>query len=134
MNNPRVCIGAHYYSFEPLAAISYMTETGWEASAKLMYNVKTTNPVTGYHSGQDLHADYAAGRHFGNWMFGATGCALKQVTVDTLNGQTVAAAAGLWDASRRGQVLAIGPSAGYTNKHHVIFMAQWQHETRSGSR
>ena len=72
--------------------------------------------------------DYLVGRHFGRWMAGSTGFALKQVSDDTVNGQSVPATPGLWDAGRRGQVLAIGPSAGYTNKRHMTFMAQWQHE------
>jgi hypothetical protein len=128
-SDPRVSVGAHYYSFEPVVAFSYMSKAGWEASTKLMYNVKTTNQATNYHSGQEFHMDYVAGRHFGSWMFGGTGYALKQVTDDTVNGQVVADAPGLWDGGRRGQVFAVGPSAGYTNKRHLTFMAQWQHET-----
>ena len=128
-SDPRVSIGAHYYSFEPVAAFSYMPKTGWEASTKLMYNLKTTNPATNYHSGQEFHADYLVGKHFGNWMVGGSGYALRQVSDDAVNGQTVPAAAGLWDAGRKGQVVAIGPSTGYTNKRHMTFIAQWQHET-----
>jgi hypothetical protein len=128
-SDPRVCVGAHYYSFEPLLAFSYLPKAGWEASAKLMYNLKTTNQLTNYHSGQEFHVDYVAGRHVGPWLFGATGYAVKQLTDDTVNGQTIAAAAGMWDAGRRGQVLAVGPSIGYTSKRHMTFMAQWQHET-----
>jgi len=128
-NDPRVSIGAHYYSFEPLVAFSYMPKAGWEASTKLMYNLKTTNAATNYHSGQDFHMDYLVGRHVGSWMIGASGYALKQVTDDRVNGQTMAAVPGLWDTGRRGQVLAVGPSIGYNNKHHMSFIAQWQHET-----
>jgi hypothetical protein len=128
-DDPRVSIGAHYYSFEPLVAISYMPKTGWEVSTKLMYNVKTTNPSTNYHSGQEFHMDYVAGRHFGDWMLGGSGYALKQVTGDAVDGQTVPAEPGMWDAGRRGQVLAVGPSVGYTNRIHMTFIAQWQHET-----
>jgi len=128
-NDPRVSLSAHYYGFEPLVAFSYLPKSGWEASTKLMYNVKTTNQATNYHSGQEFHMDYLAGKHFGRWMFGGSGYALKQLTDDTANGQTVAAVPGLWDAGRRGQVVAIGPSAGYTNKRHMTFMTQWQHET-----
>jgi len=35
----------------------------------------------------------------------------------------------MWDAGRRGQVFAAGPSLGYANKRHMTFMAQRQHET-----
>lgn len=128
-NDPRISIGAHYYSFEPLLAFSYMPKAGWEASAKLMYNLKTTNPATNYHSGQEFHMDYLVGKHVGNWMIGATGYTVEQVTDDTVNGQTLPAVPGLWDSGRRGRVLAVGPSVGYTNKHHMSFIANWQHET-----
>jgi hypothetical protein len=128
-SDPRVSVGAHYYGFEPALAFSFMPKSGWEASAKLMYNLKTTNQATNYHSGQEFHMDYLAGKHFGGWMFGASGYVLTQVTDDTVGGESVAATPGLWGAGRRGQVFAAGPSAGYTNKRHMTFMAQWQHET-----
>jgi hypothetical protein len=128
-NDPRVSIGAHYYSFEPILALSFLPKSGWEASTKLMYNLKTTNPATNYHSGQEFHADYAVGKHVGGWIVGANGYVLKQTTNDTVNGQMVPAAPGLWDAGREGQVFAIGPGAAYTNRSHVSFITQWQHET-----
>jgi hypothetical protein len=128
-NDARVSLGANYYGFDPLFAVSYMPPSGWEASVKLMYNLKTTNQATNYHSGQEFHTDYAAGRHLGKWMVGGTGYFLKQTTDDTINGLIAPASPGLWDAGRRGQVLAFGPSAGYTNSRHMIFMADWQHET-----
>jgi len=129
LTDPRLSISAHYYSFEPVLAVSYMPKSGWEASTKLMYNIKTTNQATNYHSGQEFRVDYLAGKHFGSWMFGGSGYALKQVTDDTVNGQIVPDTPGLWDAGRRGQVIAAGPSAGYTTRRHMTFMAQWQHET-----
>jgi hypothetical protein len=133
-NDPRVSIGANYYGFDPLFAFSLMPKSGWEASAKLMYNLKTTNPTTNYHSGQDFHTDYAIGKHLGRWMIGATGYALAQTTSDTINGQIVPAAAGLWDSGHKGDVFSIGPSAGYTNSRHMIFLADWQHETLVSNR
>jgi hypothetical protein len=128
-NDPRVSIGAHYYSLEPVFAFSYLPKSGWEASTKIMYNLKTTNQATDYHSGQEFHMDYLAGKHLGSWMFGGTGYFLKEVTDDTIGGQVVTAIPSLWDEGRRGQVVAIGPSVGYTNKRHMTFIAQWQHET-----
>jgi hypothetical protein len=104
--DPRVSVGAHYYSFEPVFAFSYLPKSGWELSSKLMYNIKTTNQATDYHSGADFHMDYLAGKHLGHWMLGASGYALKQTTGDTVDGQTVPAVPGLWDAGRMGQVFA----------------------------
>jgi hypothetical protein len=128
-NDARVSIGSNYYGFEPLFGVSWLPKSGWETSVKLMYDLKTTNQATNYHSGQEFHTDYAAGKHVGSWMVGGTGYFLKQTTDDTVAGQIAAAAPGLWDAGRRGQVLAIGPSLGYTNKRHILFMVDWQHET-----
>jgi hypothetical protein len=128
-SDARVSIGANYYGFDPLFAFSYMPNSGWEGSAKVMYNLKTTNPATKYHSGQECHVDYAVGKHIGGWMIGVTGYALKQTTDDTVNGQIVPASPGMWSAGRRGQVIAIGPSAGYHSRHNVTLMAQWQEET-----
>ena len=127
-SDPRISIGANYYSFEPLLALSYMPKSAWEASVKIMYNLKTTNQATNYHSGQDFHLDYLVGRHLGRWMLGATGYALKQVTPDTVEGQTVPAESGMWDAGREGRVLAAGPSIGYRSRSDLTFTAQWQHE------
>lgn len=128
-NDSRISIGANYYGFDPLFAISYMPKSDWELSVKVMYNLKTSNPVTDYHSGQEFHTDYAAGKHFGSWMVGMTGYAVKQTTDDTIAGHVVPASAGLWSAGRRGQVLAIGPSIGYSTKTGMTFMADWQQES-----
>ena len=133
-NDPRVCVGAHYYSFEPILALSYMPKSGWEASAKLMYNIKTTNQATNYHSGQELHADFVAGKHLGAWMLGTQGYAVKQMTDDTISGTTVAAQPGIFDTGRRGQVLGVGPSVAYETKSHMSFMTSWQHETLTRNR
>jgi len=127
-SDPRVSIGANYYTFEPVVALSYLPKSGWEASAKLMYDFHTTNGATDYHSGQEFHMDYLAGKHLGAWMVGGSGYFLEQVTDDTSDGLVVPAVPGFWTTGRRGQVFALGPSAGYTNKHHMTFITQWQHE------
>jgi hypothetical protein len=128
-NDPRVSIGANYFSFEPVFAVTYFLKGGWETSAKLMYNTKTTNSRTDYHSGDEFHVDYAAGKHIGTWVIGASGYVVKQMTDDTVAGKLVAEAPGFWTAGRAGQALAVGPSVAYTNKRHMTFIAQWQHET-----
>lgn len=128
-DDARVSIGANYYTFEPIVALTYLPKSGWEASAKLMYDFHTTNGATNYHSGQEYHMDYLAGKHLGPWMAGACGYFLEQVTNDTSNGVVVPAVPGMWSTGRRGQAFAFGPSVGYENKHHLTFIAQWQHET-----
>lgn len=128
-NDTRVSTGANYYSFEPVLALSYLSESGWDGSVKLMYNIKTRNKDTDYQSGDEFHADYWLGKHAGPWSYGLGGYYLKQTTDDKQNGQVVAAAPGVYSQGRRGQVLAIGPSVGYTTPQGVSLIAQWQHET-----
>lgn len=127
-NDPRLCVGAHYYSFEPIVAFTLMPASGWEVSAKLMYNTKTQNKTTSYQSGDEFHMDYAVGKHVGPWSIGASGYFLEQVTDDRVGGAAAAAAPGLWSQGRRGQVFAAGPSISYTNKRHMTFVAQWHPE------
>jgi len=127
-SDPRVSISANYYTFEPIVAFSYLPKSGWEASAKLMYDFHTTDGATNYHSGQEYHMDYLAGKHLGAWMVGGSGYFLEQTTNDSVQGVVVPAVPGFWTAGRRGQVFAFGPSAGYENKHHMTFITQWQHE------
>lgn len=135
---PRRSIGAHYWSFEPLLAITYLSDTGWEASAKFMYNIKTSNtgfkpapdaPSMDYHSGDEFHTDFALGRHTGPWTFGVSGYYLQQTTDDELEGEPISSTLGPWSEGRKGRVLAFGPSVNYASKGGTQFIAQWQHET-----
>jgi hypothetical protein len=127
-NDGRTSIGANYISVEPLVILTWLPKSGWETTGKFMYNIKTTNQATNYHSGQEFHADYSLGHHFGDWISGVTGYWLKQTTDDKSAGAIAPAVHGLWDAGRRGQVFAIGPSIAYVNRRHAIFIADWQHE------
>lgn len=126
--DPRRCVGAHYVSFEPIAAFTLLPAKGWETSAKLMYNTKLENSATHYRSGDEFHMDYAVGKHAGPWTIGASGYVVKQVTDDRVAGKAASAVPGLWTEGRRGQAVAVGPSLSYTNKQHMTFVVQWQPE------
>ena len=127
-SDPRRSVGAHYTSFEPVFATTYLDDAGWEVSAKFMYNIKTRNHATDYRSGDEFHVDWLLGRNVGRWGIGLAGYYLKQVTDDRQDGQVVAAADGLWSEGRRGQVVGLGPSLKYTTAGHTSFIAQWQKE------
>jgi hypothetical protein len=58
--------GAGYWSIEPLVALTYLSDDGYEASAKLMYNIKSENDDTDYESGDEFHMDYTLAKHSGN--------------------------------------------------------------------
>ncbi|MDD3327969.1 MAG: transporter [Zoogloea sp.] len=121
-NDPRTSIGANYYSYEPIYAVTWLPKGGWEVSGKFMYNMKSRNDDTKYQSGDEFHMDYLVGKHVGEWAFGISGYYLKQTTDDKQNGVKVA-------NGNRGQVFAFGPSVKYSAKNGSMFIAQWQHET-----
>lgn len=138
----RRSIGVNYWALEPLLAVTWLGDTGWEASGKFMYNIKSKNrayrPAPGaekldYHSGQEFHVDYLLGKHFGNWGLGVAGYYLKQTTSDRVDGHVIGATPG-WSKGRRGQVLAYGPSVSYRIKPGVAVSMQWNHESRVRNR
>lgn len=139
---PRRSIGSNHWSLEPLLATTWLSDGGWEVSAKFMYNIKTKNrayratPRAGkqsYHSGQDFHVDYLLGRHFGRWGVGVAGYYLKQTTSDRVSGHTVAGTPA-FSSGRRGQVLAYGPALSYSPRPGLAFSLQWNHESRVRNR
>lgn len=141
--DPRKSIGANYWSIEPIFAVTWMSDDGWEVSAKFMYNIKSENkdfrPATGapkmdYQSGDEFHMDYLVGKRFGPWGVGVSGYYLKQLTNDEIDGSKIAANPGFWSAGRKGQVFAAGPSVSYTNKSGTHFIGQWHHETEVENR
>lgn len=118
--NPQKSIGTNYWSIEPLFAVTWLSEKGWEVSSKFMYNIKSTNKKfraaigelkRDYTSGDEFHIDFLVGKRFGLWGTGLSGYYLKQTTNDKLDGQTISSVLGPWSAGRKGEVLAIGPRA-----------------------
>ena len=126
--DPRVSIGSGAWSIIPAYGMSVLPHSGWDLSGKFHYDVHLKDPADDYRSGQEFHADYLAGRHFGPWGLAAAGYVVKQFTDDRSNGVSVPAVPGLYSAGRRGQAFSIGPSAMYMNKSHMIFIAQYMHE------
>ena len=135
--DPRQSIGANYWSIEPIFAFTWLSQGGWEVSAKLMYNIKGGNddfrasPGAArqkYDSGDDFHMDYLVGRRFGPWGVGLSGYYLKQTGDDKVDGEVIDALPGVWSRGRRGEVLAAGPSLTYSTKGGTMLIAQWQHE------
>ena len=139
----RRSIGANYWSFEPLAAVTWLNNDGWEASAKFMYNIKTKNSdfrpdpaakKVDYKSGQEFHMDYLLGKHFGQWGVGVSGYYLKQTTNDKVDGHKLGSEAGPWSSGRKGQVFAYGPTVSYTTGSGVMISGQWNHESKVRNR
>jgi len=140
---PIKSIGANYWSVEPVFAVTWLNEAGWEVSGKFMYNFKMKNkdfrpapgaPKMDYESGDEFHMDYLVGKRFGPWGVGLSGYYVKQTTNDKLEGDTISSALGPWSSGRKGEVFAIGPSVSYTTQGGTMFIGQWQHETEAENR
>jgi hypothetical protein len=127
-------VGRNYWTFEPILAGTYVTDSGYEASAKLMYDINTRNDEASkltapgtktYLSGHEFHADYALGKKIGNFNLGMAGYYYQQVTNDEANGATV--------PDSKGRVIAFGPALKYDYKN-MAFSLKYQFETLAENR
>lgn len=124
MANP----GRHYWTFEPIVAMTYLSDQGIELSGKFMYDFNTKNQDTDYLSGQEFHFDYTVGYHVNkDWALGLGGYYYQQITDDELHGSKVA------PDGFKGQVFAVGPQAMYNYKN-MSFTLKWQIETLAENR
>ncbi len=114
-------VGRNYWTFEPVAAFTFLSDEGFEASAKFMYAFNTENKDTDYKSGQEFHVDYTLGYHTGPWSLGLGGYYYKQTTKDKVDGDTFL-------DGFKGQAFAFGPQVKYDYKN-MSFTLKWQHET-----
>ena len=103
--------GRNYWTFEPVAGVTYVTDGGTDFSAKLMYDFNIENPDTDYTSGNELHMDYTVGHKFGAFSAGAGGYWYQQVTADEAGGDSTAF------PMEKGRALAIGPQVKYEYKN-----------------
>ncbi|WP_421867816.1 SphA family protein [Motiliproteus sp.] len=99
-------IGANYWSFEPVLAMTLLSDSGYELSFKAMYNIKLENEDTDIKSGEELKVDYHVGKriqseNWGEVGFGIGGYYVNQLTEDENNGVKI--------AGTDGQVFAAGP-------------------------
>lgn len=74
-------IGAPFYTFQPELLVSYLKD-GWTLSANFALEINTANSITGYTSGDALHAEFQATKRIGKWTVGPVGYYVGQVTDD----------------------------------------------------
>lgn len=126
-------IGRNYWTFEPIVAGTYLTDNGFEVSAKLMYDINTRNNdaslmaqgAQNYLSGQEFHLDYTLAKKIDNFSAGLTGYYYQQVTEDEANGVKT--------NDRKGKVFAFGPALKYDYKN-MAFSLKYQFETAAENR
>jgi hypothetical protein len=114
-------IGRNYWTFVPIVAATYMSDSGFELSGKFMYDINTENHANSYQSGNEFHFDYTLAKKFNTFSVGAGGYFYKQVTNDEQNGVKVGS------DGNKGQVFAIGPQFKYDYKN-MSFAFKYQKE------
>jgi hypothetical protein len=115
-------IGRNYWTIAPILAPTYLSDGGFEVSAKFQYFFNTENSDTKYTSGNEFLCDYLIGQHVGNWKFGLNGFIYKQITDDEQNGAKVGT------DGNKGQSISYGPAIQYNYKN-MFFNAKYQMDT-----
>nr|WP_320015867.1 transporter [uncultured Desulfobacter sp.] len=118
-------IGRNYWTVAPIAVVTYLSDSGFELSAKLQYLINFENSDTDYTTGQEFICDYTVGQHIGNWMFGLNGMLYFQTTDDELSGSDV--------SDSKGKALSIGPAIQYNYKN-MFFNVKVQFDTNVENR
>lgn len=106
-------LGRNYWTFEPVFAFTYLSDTGWEVSSKFMYDINTENEATDYTSGQEFHFDYLLGKKISAWSLGVGGYYYVQLTDDKAVGVD----------GNLGKVFAYGPQIKYDYKKTSFILA-----------
>ena len=87
---------------------------------KTMFDHNYENNDTQYRSGNELHADFVAAKHFGNWGVGIGGYTYKQLTGDSGDGAVF--------GDFKGRATALGPQLTYTAASGLNIQGRYQHE------
>nr|WP_319394592.1 transporter [uncultured Desulfobacter sp.] len=109
----------NYWTVAPIAVGTYISDSGFEFSAKLQYLMNSENSDTDYTTGNEFICDYLIGQHLGNWMFGVNGVFYLQTTDDESSGN---------DVGNRGKAFSIGPALQYNYKN-MFFNVKVQFDT-----
>lgn len=118
-------LGRNYWTVAPVIIPTYISNTGFEISAKMQYLINFENSDTDYTTGHEFICDYLIGQHFGNWMFGLNGMLYLQSTDDELSGNDI--------SNSKGQALSIGPAIQYNYKN-MFFNVKVQFDTNVENR
>jgi len=106
--NDTVTIGNNHWTFEPAFAVSYIGQSGFSASTKLMYDIHTEDHALDYKEGDQFHLDYNVGYAWGQkrqWRAGLCGYFLTTLEEDEQNGSRL--------PGSEESVFAIGPTLAY---------------------
>ena len=79
--NGLASVGNPWWTFQPLLVVSYL-KNGWNLTAYTTAEINTKNSITGYRSGNVLHAEFAATKQFEKWTVGPVAYYVGQVSND----------------------------------------------------
>jgi hypothetical protein len=120
-------MGRNIWGFMPAFAITWFDPaSGWDFSSSFTYVGMTNNDATDYQSGDILHMDWAAGRHFGEggaWEIGLAGNVVQQIGADRGSGARL--------GPFKAESVGIGPALSYSAKAGdipLIFGTRWEHD------
>lgn len=113
-------MGRNYVTIEPVFDFTYRNPAGYEFSMKTMFDHNYENSATDYRSGNELHADFIAAKHFEKWAVGVGGYAYKQLSADSGEGAVL--------GDFKGRAMALGPQLSYTSGSGFNVQARYQHE------
>ncbi|AUC97819.1 hypothetical protein CWS35_28925 [Bradyrhizobium sp. SK17] len=74
-------VGTPWWVIQPNVQLSYLRD-GWNLTANLFDEINTRNPLTGYRSGDILHAEFTATRTVGKWTVGPVAYYVGQISND----------------------------------------------------
>jgi hypothetical protein len=80
----KINIGNNFWTFEPEFGLSYWDAgpNGYNITLHGLYDTNSTNPTTGYRSGDQIFLDFTATKALGGINVGFVGYYTKQVTAD----------------------------------------------------
>jgi hypothetical protein len=105
----RLNTGLNRWAAEPNVAVTWLNESGQEASLSLGYTVNFENTATDYTTGNEFHLEYFLGQHLPRgFVLGLAGYLYQQVTGDRGSGARL--------GPFQGQTIALGPCLAFNGK------------------
>jgi hypothetical protein len=126
----QLSVGKNIWAFMPEFSMTYFDpKAGWDVSGTLVYVTMTKNEATEYQSGDILHLDWSAGKHFGaegQWEVGVAGNIVQQISADGGTGAVL--------GPLKAESIGLGPSVSYSTKigeTPLSLSAKWEHDIDS---
>lgn len=95
--------GVNHWTFSPILAATYISDSGFELSTSIEIDQNTTNHATDYRSGTGFRQEFALGQHIGPFTAGFGGYVERQFTDDHGPGVD----------GNRSRINALGPALSY---------------------